>query len=184
MDTRTLILVILILLVVGAVLWFYFQKQKTRKLRLMFGSEYDRVLQETGGRRKAEALLIDRKKHVERLAIRPLVGMARTRFANRWHTCQATFVDDPRGAVRNADHLVREVMEMRGYPVGDFDERVADISVDHPEVVENFRAAHEIAIREQRGEASTEDLRRAFVYYKTLFEELLGISESALREAK
>src|SRR5262249_2770109 len=172
MDTRTLILVIFILLVVGAGLWFYYERWKTRKLRVMFGPEYDRVLRETGDRREAEALLIDRKKHVERLGIRPLVGMARTRFTNRWHSCQATFVDDPQGAVRNADHLVREVMEIRGYPVGDFEQRVADISVDHPEVVENFRAAHEIAIREQRGEASTEDLRRAFVYYKALFEEL------------
>jgi hypothetical protein len=185
MDVRTfLILAIFILLIVGACLWFYFEKQKTRKLRLMFGSEYDRTLRETGDRRKAEAILMNRKKHVERLGIRPLVGMARARFTNQWHSCQATFIDDPQGAVRRADHLVREVMEIRGYPVGDFEQRVADISVDHPEVVENYRAAHEIAVREQRGEVTTEDLRQAFVYYKSLFEELLGIREPALREAK
>jgi hypothetical protein len=180
MDLRTLLIVIVCFLAVGAGLWFYLQR-RSRKLRSMFGSEYDRAVREIGDRRKAEGILIKRKKHVEQLDIRPLAAAAAERFSQEWQSCQAKFVDDPRGAVREADDLVAEVMRTRGYPVGDFEQRAADISVDHPRVVENYRAAHEIAVNEQRGKASTEDLRRALVYYKTLFEELLGIGEPVLR---
>jgi hypothetical protein len=180
MDPRTLLIVIVFLLAVGAGLWFYFQR-RSQKLRSMFGSEYDRTVREIGDRHKAESILIKRKKHVEELDIRPLAAAAVERFNREWQSCQAKFVDDPRGAVREADHLVAEVMKTRGYPVGDFEQRAADVSVDHPGVVENYRGAHEIAVREERGKASTEDLRRALVYYKTLFEELLGIGEPVLR---
>src|SRR5262245_9381 len=142
MHSQTfLILTIFIVLVLGVSIWFYYQKQKTQKLRSMFGSEYDRTLREIGDHRKAEDILIKRKKHVERLDIRPLIGSVRERFTQEWHSCQAKFVDDPRGAVREADRLVAEVMETRGYPIGDFEQQAADISVDHPRVVENYRAA-------------------------------------------
>ncbi len=184
MDPRTLLFVIvLIVLLLGLGLWFYLQR-RSQKLRSTFGPEYDRAVREAGARWKAEKILVKRQKHVEELDIRPLAPAARDRFTRDWQNCQARFVDDPPGAVREADNLVGEVMGARGYPVGDFDQRAADISVDHSRVVENYRAAHKIALREKRGEADTEDLRQALVYYKTLFEELLGIGEPVLREAK
>jgi hypothetical protein len=184
MDPRTLLLVIVvILLVLGVGLWFYFRR-RSRKLQSTFGPEYRRTVEEIGDRWKAEGILLKRMKHVEQLEIRPLAPGARDRFRREWQSCQARFVDDPVGAVREADHVLGEVMGSRGYPMGDFEQRAADISVDHSRVVENYRVAHEIALREQRGQANTEDLRQAFVYYKTLFEELLGIGEPVLREAK
>jgi hypothetical protein len=184
MDPRTLLFVIVfILLVLGVGLWFYFRR-RSRTLQSTFGPEYHRAVQEVGDRWKAERILLKRKKHVEQLDIRPLAPGARDRFTREWQNCQARFVDDPAGAVREADHVVGEVMGSRGYPVGDFEQRAADISVDHSRVVENYRAAHEIALREQRGQADTEDLRQALVYYKTLFEELLGIGAPVLKEAK
>jgi hypothetical protein len=184
MDSRTLFLVIvLILVVLGVGLWFYL-RWRSQKLQSTFGPEYQRTVQEVGDRWKAERILLKRKEHVDGLDIRPLPPGTRDRFTRAWQNCQARFVDDPAGAVREADHMVGEVMGSRGYPVGDFEQRAADISVDHSRVVENYRAAHEIALREERGQANTEDLRQAFVYYKTLFEELLGIGEPVLREVK
>jgi hypothetical protein len=185
MDARVwLILLIIFVLLVVVGLWFYWQRRRTRRLRSLFGSEYDRAVQEVGDRRQAEALLMSRRKHVERLAIQPLMRTDRERFSQEWQSCQARFVDDPKGAVKEADHLVAEVMGRRGYPMGDFEQRAADISVGHPGVVRNYRAAHEIAVREQRGKADTEELRRALIYYKTLFDELLGMGEPVLKEAK
>jgi len=184
MTPRIFSILIIFILIACVGLWFYWQKQKTKKLRSRFGPEYDRALEQTGDRSKAETILTERKKRVERLDLHPLAPTARERFAKEWRVCQARFVDDPRGAVKEGDHLVMEVMETRGYPMADFEQRAADISVDHPRVVETYRAAHEIAIREQNGEASTEDLRQAMVYYRTLFEELLGIREPMLTEVK
>jgi hypothetical protein len=127
----------------------------------------------TGNVMRAEAALAEREKRVERLHIRPLSADEAARFGEAWRAIQARFVDDPRGAVTDADKVVGEVMHARGYPLGDFEQRVADISVDHPDVVMNYRAAREIADRHARGQASTEDLRQAMVHYRALFRDLL-----------
>ena len=181
MDTPALvILIIIVLAAAGALAWLVWRKRRTQKLRGRFGPEYDRVVTEHGSDRgRAEAVLESRAKRVERLNIRPLTSRDRERYSEAWRAAQARFVDDPNAAVLEADQLVAEVMEARGYPVGNFEQRAADISVDHPRVVENYRSGHEIALRQQRGEASTEDLRQAMVYYRALFEQLLEAPEPA-----
>jgi hypothetical protein len=132
---------------------------------------------ELGGRARAEHDLERREKRIQGLNIRSLPPETRDRYVEAWHVDQARFVDDPRGAVLEADLLVQSVMRERGYPVADFDQRVDDISVDHPHVVQNYRAARDIVLQHQRGEATTEDLRRALVHYRALFDELLEIQE-------
>jgi hypothetical protein len=174
MDTRILIAVIVALLVLAVGAWLFMQKRRTDELRRRFGPEYDRLVREEGDRRRAEAALEQREKRVEQLAIRPLPADERARFAEAWRSDQARFVDDPKGAVVEADRLVADLMMARGYPVGDFEQRAADISVAHPRVVENYRIAHDIAVRERRGEANTEDLRKALVHYRALFDDLLS----------
>ena len=178
------ILLILLIVAVGIAVWLYTQKRKTEQLRGSFGPEYDRAVQETGDRRTAEAELEERKERVEQLRIRPLAADERERFAERWKSAQAQFVDDPKGAITEADRLVGETMQARGYPVGDFEQRAADISVDHPGVVEHYRAAHAIAQRSARDEAGTEDLRQAMVHYRALFEDLLEADAPAQMEAQ
>jgi hypothetical protein len=173
MDTTTVIVVV-ILLVLGAVLGFvFFRQQRTKKLRERFGPEYERAVREVGGRDEAEAELEKRQKRVEQLEIHSLSSEEREQFSRRWKAAQARFVDDPARAIGEADQLVMEVMEARGYPMGDFEQRAADISVDHPHVVRDYRAARKIALANERGEANTEDLRQAMVHYRSLFEELL-----------
>jgi hypothetical protein len=174
-NSQIIILVIAVIagLAIIAAAWMYMQKKRTEQLRSRFGPEYERVVQTGGDRRKAEAMLQERQKRIEKLDIRPLTNEDRQRFHQAWTREQARFVDDPQGAVAEADRLIGEVMRARGYPVGDFDQRAADISVDHPMVVENYRIAHEIALNDRRGKASTEDLRKALVHYRALFEELL-----------
>jgi len=173
MNTWTAIVVIVALLVGGAIAWMYLRRRRTDALRTRFGPEYDHELNEQGSRRRAEAELRDRARRVKRLSLRPLPPNERSRYAGLWNEQQARFVDDPRAAIDQADHLVEEVMAKRGYPIADFDQKAADISVDHPHVVENYRVAHEIAVRQKRGQAGTEDLRKAMIHYRTLFEELL-----------
>jgi len=174
MSSVTLILIVVAVLAVAAAVWMYFEKQRTQKLRSKFGPEYDRAIQEQhGNRKRAEMALENREKRVEMLHIRPLAREDRDRFAEAWRREQARFVDDPRGAVEKADVLVADVMKTRGYPVSDFEQRAADVSVDHPQVVENYRAAHTIALRDKNGQAGTEDLRKAMVHYRVLFEHLL-----------
>jgi len=131
-------------------------------------------LKEDGSRRHAEAGLKERTERVENLNIRPLGAGDRARFVESWSRVQARFVDGPGGAVTEADQLLRDVMSTRGYPVSDFEQRAADISVDHPLVMENYRTAHAIAVRQTQGQANTEDLRQAMIHYRTLFEDLLG----------
>jgi hypothetical protein len=150
--------------------WAASRKRRTTHLREGFGPEYDRTVEEAGSRRKAESDLTDREKRREELDIRPLSPGARDRYANRWSTVQERFVDDPRSALRDAHSLVVEVMRDRGYPTDDFEQRAADVSVDHPEVVENYRSAHAIT---ERDEADTEEQRQALVHYRALFDELL-----------
>jgi len=175
-PANTLILaIVLIALAVAAVAWLVVQKQKSAKLRRRFGPEYDRAIKEYGGRTKAEAELSKREQRVAGLSIIPITAAEAARFSNSWSSLQSRFVDDPKGVVAEADLLVRELMVKRGYPMGDFELRAADISVDHPGVVKNYRAAQIIALRNARREADTEELRTAVVHYRTLFDELLGV---------
>lgn len=173
MDQTTMAVVIVGILVVLGVVWLSIQLNRSRGLRKHFGPEYDRLVEERGSKRRAEAELGQREKRVNRLTLRPLPRDLSVRYAQKWNDQQARFVDEPEVAVREADRLVGEVMNERGYPVGDFEQRAADISVDHPRVVENYRAAHDITLRQQNGQASTEDLRNAMIYYRDLFRELL-----------
>jgi hypothetical protein len=173
-QNQILALVIVVLVIVlAAVVLMAVRKRRSAKLRERFGPEYDRVLQREGDARKAEGVLEFREKRREKFKVRPLSPADRSSFAVRWNEVQARFVDDPRGAVTVADSLVTDVMQARGYPIGEFDQRAADISVDHPVVVENYRSAHAIAIRHSTGQSSTEDLRQAMVHYRALFQELL-----------
>ena len=174
MSQGTVIAIVVVALaIIGLIAWMFSKRRRSHELKDRFGPEYNRLVHERGTRHRAEAELDRRTKRVERLSIRPLVSSERTRYVDLWQVQQARFVDDPRNAVTEADRLVEEVMKARGYPMGDFEQRAADISVDHPRVVENYRAAHQIAVGHKRGEANTEDLRKAMVHYRALFEELL-----------
>jgi len=166
--------------IAAAVVWFFLRKQRTDRLRTRFGPEYDRTARDMGSVPRAEATLEARVDRVERFHIRPLTAADGARFTNLWREVQRRFVDDPNAATAEADRLVGEVMQTRGYPLGDFDQRVADISVDHPHVVTQYLAAREIARRRARGEASTEDLRQAMVHYRALFSELLEIQREPM----
>jgi hypothetical protein len=173
-TTTFIFAILLIVLVAGVIAWAVMRKQKSSVLRRRFGPEYDRTVTEYGSRAKAEAELTKRAQRVAGLNIIPVTAVEAARFSNAWSSLQGRFVDDPKGAVSQADLLVRELMVKRGYPMGDFELRAADISVDHPSVVKNYRAAQIIAARNARGEADTEELRTAVVHYRTLFDELLG----------
>ncbi len=182
-STTQIVVAIAIVAVVLAVsigIWFSMRKRRTNKLRDRFGStEYDRAVNEGGSQRKAEAALDKRAERVDALNIRPLATADRARFVESWARIQARFVDGPGGAVIDADKLLGDVMSTRGYPMSDFEQRAADISVDHPLVLDNYRAAHQCALRQTRGQASTEDLRQAMIHYRTLFEELVAPAEIA-----
>jgi FtsZ-interacting cell division protein ZipA len=147
------------------------------RLAKRFGPEYDRTVRDRGDRAAAERELAAREERVKRFHIEELPAGARARYTEEWLSVQSRFVDQPKSAIDEADRLVTNVMRDRGYPVDNFDQQVADISPDHPRVVENYRTAHEIAQRSDRGDASTEDLRQAMVSYRALFDDLLGTSE-------
>ena len=182
LDPR-IVIGVLVALAVIIVAFVLMQKRRSEELRGKFGPEYERLVRERGDARHAEQELGERVQRVQQLHIKPLSPEHRTRFAEAWRSDQARFVDDPKGAVVEADRLVADLMQVRGYPVGDFEQRAADVSVDHPHVVQNYRTAHDIAVREQRGKASTEDLRKAMVHYRALFEDLLETGEPEPREA-
>lgn len=171
-----------IAVVLAAVGWVVLQAQRRRRLQSRFGSEYDRAVAESGGTRAAVAELSEREKHREELDIRPLDMEERARYRQEWQRVQSAFVDSPQGAVRDADALITQVLRDRGYPVDDFETQAADISVDHPEVVENYRAAHRIATASARGDAGTEDHRQAMVHYRSLFDELVEAGEPVGQE--
>jgi hypothetical protein len=177
-DTQTWIIlvatVVIGLVAIGA--WFY-RKKQSHRLQEHFGPEYDRTVNELGSRTKGESDLMAREKRVGRLEILPLAPPEAARFTEAWRALQSRFVDNPKGVVVEAEQLVRELMEKRGYPMGDFERRAGDISVDHPDVVANYRSAQAIAVRDQQGSADTEELRKAVVYYRALFDELLEIRE-------
>ena len=171
-QSNTVLIAVVVLLAVAVIGWVVSRRQRTDHLRRHFGPEYERLAEERGTS-KAERELADRARRVEKLSIRPLNPERRRMFSKRWEDQQARFVEQPKEAIDEADHLVEEVMKERGYPVGDFDQKAADISVDHPHVVDKYREAHAIALRERRGEASTEDLRQAMIYFRDLFMDLL-----------
>jgi hypothetical protein len=177
-QTITVVAVALVLLI-GITIWLFVRNRRTAKLRGQFGgAEYSRAVKEGGSRRQAESALNERAVRVESLHIRPLAAGDRARFVESWDRIQARFVDGPGGAVTEADQLLGDVMSTRGYPVSDFEQRAADISVNHPLVLENYRAAHQSALRQTRGLASTEDLRQAMIHYRMLFEVLVGEREA------
>ena len=175
LDPKLIVLAVVVILVVALLVWLYLRKRRrtTAGLRQKFGPEYDRAVLTHGSERKAESKLEDREKRVDKLKIRDLDSAEHERFSKRWKSVQSGFVDSPKGAVTEADDLVSSVMKARGYPVSDFDQRAADISVDHPRVVENYRSAHEVAVRIEK--ATTEDLRTAMIHYRSLFDELAQV---------
>jgi hypothetical protein len=168
------IIVAAVLVVAAIVAAAAARKRRTSQLREGFGPEYDRTVDSAGGRRDAERELQERRERREALDIRDLSPAARDRHLESWRVLQARFVDDPGSSVREADRLVQDVMRERGYPIHNFEQRAADVSVDHPHVVEHYRAAHRIWAANERGEATTEDLRQSVVHYRALFDELLG----------
>ena len=178
-DTQTWIIiaavVVLGLIALGA--WFFYQKKQSQKLQERFGPEYARTVNEFGSRTKGEAELKARESRVERLDIVPLAPSEAARFSEEWIALQGRFVDNPKGVLTQAEQLVRELMEKRGYPMGDFERRAADISVHHPVVVANYRSAQAIAVRDRQGSADTEELRKAVVHYRALFDELLEVRQ-------
>jgi hypothetical protein len=167
------LLIVLAVIIVAGLIFTTVRKRRRQRLRERFGPEYDRVVRKEGDAKKAEHVLEFRQQHRDKFQIRALSPTDQSSFRYRWNEVQARFVDDPAGAVTLADGLVTDVMQARGYPIADFEQQAANISVDHPVVVENYRNAHEIALRHDRGQASTEDLRSALVHYRSLFQELL-----------
>ena len=171
---------VVMVVLAGIAVWLFIRRRRTERLRAQFGgAEYTRAVKQGGSRRQAEAVLDERSERVERLHIRPLAPGDRARFVETWGRIQARFVDGPGGAVTDADQLLGDVMSTRGYPMSDFEQRAADISVDHPLVLDHYRAAHQGALRQTRGQATTEDLRQAMIHFRTLFEELVGQPEPA-----
>ncbi len=162
-----------IIVAIAMGIWLFTKNRRTKELRSKFGPEYNRMARSEGDAARAEHLLQERQKRVKKLDITPLTDRQRHDFADKWEHAQARFVDDPAAAVADADILVKEVMNIRGYPVADFEQRVADVSVDHPAVVQNYRLAHGIAIRHEREDVGIEKLREAMIHYRALFADLL-----------
>jgi hypothetical protein len=175
-TTEVILIVALVVVTIAAIaLFLSLRRRRTEKLRAKFGdAEYARAIDEGGNRRTAEVKLNERTERVEGLNVRPLSEADRARFLQSWQAVQARFVDGPAGAVTEADQLLGDVMSTRGYPVSTVEQRAADISVGHPLVLKNYRGAHEIALKQTRGQANTEELRQAMVHYRTLFDELIS----------
>jgi hypothetical protein len=189
MNTNSSLTWVILLVIAAAIVaaaWLISREQRRKqslRLRQRFGPEYGRVVAEKGNQAKAESELIERQRRVERLKIVALTPTDAARFREAWDALQSRFVDNPKGVVVEADDLVRELMVKRGYPMGDFERRAADISVDHPKLVETYRSARIIATRDKEGQASTEELRKAVVYYRALFDELLEVRRSPTETA-
>jgi hypothetical protein len=177
MDSTTLLILVVVVLV-AIVGWLVYERRRSDTLRSKFGPEYRRTIEATGDRREAEAELQARERRVAALDIRTLPAAERARYADEWRDVQSHFVDQPAAAITEADALIGQVMEARGYPVSDFEQRVADISVDHPSVVEHYRIAHRIAARKEAVTTDTESLRQAMVHYRALFDDLLRGDEA------
>jgi hypothetical protein len=184
-DSETLMLVgvsVVVILLLGLAAWAYTSRRRRVNLRERFGPEYERTVEAVGPAR-AESVLRERAERVSRFDLRKLTQDQADAFAREWRRIQARFVDDPDAAVGEADQLVTQVMAARGYPLEDFERRAADLSVDHPVVVQNYRIARTLAVRRQRGEAGTEELRQAVVNYRALVDELLEVTRDAHRRA-
>jgi hypothetical protein len=166
-----ILIAVVVVLIVAAAAWGMVKRRKTETLKSQFGPEYDRTVRAADDKKAAEAELAARKQRREGLEIRALSNSARDRYTDQWRNVQAQFVDSPAAAVTSADRLIQSVMNDRGYPVHDFESRAADISVDHPQVVENYRKGHRLA--EANADGSTEDLRQAMRHYRALFVELV-----------
>lgn len=177
MNAATISIVLVVGIIVGVGIAYLFHHNRSLRLRKRFGPEYARAVAETGDRWRAESALEHRAKRVERLHVRSLTPAERQHFREAWHEVQGRFVDDPIGSLAEADRLIASVMSAEGYPVADFEQRAADISVDHPEVVENYRGGHRIVLKEAQGGGDTEDLRQGMIHYRLLFEDLLGQPE-------
>jgi nitrogen fixation-related uncharacterized protein len=173
-TTQGVVVAIVVVVVVAALVWWALKLRQRHALRERFGDEYEIVLDEHGSKRKAERELAARRERHERLDIRPLDPQLRLRYAEEWRTIQARFVDDPEGAFDDADRLVEDVMAERGYPMGDVDRRMADLSVEHSDVLAHYRAAHDVAQELADGRTTTEGLRRGMVHYRALFDALLA----------
>jgi hypothetical protein len=175
MNTAYVILIVVLVLVVGIVLGVVYSRRSRRSARLKdkFGSEYDTTVKTMGGKKEGQTELEARQKHVEGLDIHPLSASERGRFLADWAVVQSKFVDQPGQAIGNADRLIMEVMQLRAYPVSDFEQRAADISVNYPDLVSNYRAARAIAVKNEQHKADTEELRQAMIYYRSLFDELV-----------
>jgi hypothetical protein len=167
------------LVVVALVVWQGMNKRRTRELQGRFGPEYDRTVESAESKREAEAELKARAERRDELEIQPLTSAARERYLAEWQRVQARFVDDPEGAVRDADMTIQSVMAERGYPMDDFEQRAADVSVDHPQVVENYRRGHRLARASALGDGTTEELRQAMQHYRLLFDELVDVTADA-----
>ena len=186
MDTTNFIIpVVVVLAIVGIVIGVVFaSRRRSKKFQDAFGPEYDHTVQAMGGVKKAQTELDERQKHVKTLDIRPLSASERERYLADWAAVQSKFVDVPGQAIIDADRLIIEVMQVRAYPISDFDQRAADISVNYPGLVTNYRAARAIAVKNEQQQADTEELRQAMIYYRALFEELLGTEAAVVVEEK
>lgn len=179
MTIIVVIVIIIIILALAFGVWWSMQQRQTQAVKEQFGPEYERSVAEHGGsERQAVSDLKDRQERVQQVEIHPLSGDARDRFADQWKNVQSQFVDDPAGAVTAADGLIAGAMREIGYPVDQFDQREEAISVKYPEVANDYRSAHDIAERNESGDANTEDLREAMVSYRNLFERLVGMAAS------
>jgi hypothetical protein len=175
-TTQWIVLLAVVALAVGAAIAFYSARSLRRRhaeLRHRFGPEYDREVEQRGSVARAERELLAREKRIDKQRLQPLPEVERARFAEDWVQVQARFVDDPSAAVQAADELIKAVMTARGYDTESFDQRVADLSVDHAGVIQHYRAAHDLAAANREGRADTEDLRQAVVHYRALFDDLL-----------
>jgi hypothetical protein len=182
-TTYIVIAVVLVLVIIGAILVpFFTRRKRSERLQDHFGPEYDHTVQTMGDEKKAQTELVERQKHVEALDIRPLSASERERYQADWTAVQSKFVDEPGQAIVDADRLIMEVMQVRAYPLSDFEQRAADISVTYPALVSNYRAAREIAIKNKQQLANTEELRQAMIYYRSLFEELLAPAAVVVEE--
>jgi hypothetical protein len=176
MENSTLMLLALGAVVIAGAVVVLIQRRRSQEMRSRYGAEYRMAVDQTGNSRKAEAELRHREKRVKAFDLHALSPREAAEFSERWRQAQAKFVDDPGAAVAQADSLLAEVMRARGYPVGDFEQRTADLSVHHPRLVSDYRIAHDVAQRHARGAANTEDLRKALIHYRALFEDLLAPS--------
>jgi len=183
-DTTTIIIIVVVVLVIVGVIFglLFTSRRRSQRLHDQFGPEYEHTVQKMGDEKKAQTELDARQKHVEALNIRPLSDSEREHYLADWTAVQSKFVDEPGQAIVDADRLIMEVMQIRAYPVADFEQRAADLSVKYPALVSNYRAAREIAVKNEQHQANTEELRQAMIYYRSLFEELLKPEAVVVKE--